>query len=153
MRARVPITMPAIAPGLSFEVFLLVVCGVDAVGESEDIAGVDEDDGADEVARVEDREDGEDDDTALSEVGLEAGAVDDNDAAEDTAPLPKICARRTSPTPEPQHAVLSPQHQRSLSARPLHDVIRVFPVRSRVCSQMLRQLPPAQLLSVQKFAK
>jgi hypothetical protein len=152
MSARVPITMPAIAPGLSFELFLLVDWGMGAVGGSEDTAGVDEDDDADEVARVEDTEDGEDDDTALSIVALEAGAVDD-DAAEDTAPLPKICARRTSPTPEPQHAVLSPQHQRSLSARPLHDVIRVFPVRSRVCSQMLRQLPPAQLLSVQKFAK
>jgi hypothetical protein len=148
MRARVPITIPAIAPALSLEVFLLVVWGTGAVDGSE--VGV-EDDDVDEVARVEDT-DGEDDDAAFITVALDAVAVAD-DTAEDTTPLPKICASRTSPTPEPQHAVLSPQHQRSLSARPLHEVIRVLPVLSRVCSQMLRQLPPAQLLSVQKFAK
>jgi hypothetical protein len=77
------------------------------------------------------------------------------DTLDEDATLPRnFCGILTTPTPLPQHAVfLSPQHHSVPSARPLHDVICMFPVGVRLCSQMLRQAPEVKLLSVQKFAK
>jgi hypothetical protein len=89
--------------------------------------------------------------------GVDAAEVVDAvlEILDDKATMPRnFCGILTTPTPLLQHAVLlSPQHHSVPSARPLHDVICMFPVGLRICSQILRQAPEVKLLSVQKFAK
>jgi hypothetical protein len=85
---------------------------------------------------------------------LETGAVVGRPARLDDTAAPIICGNFTTPTLLVQQAVLSPQHHRSLSARPLSQgVIRAMPKESRTWSQTLRQLGLSMLSSAQKSTK
>jgi hypothetical protein len=136
-------TMPAMAPAPRPDFFFFFLCVEEVAGSDIGVEDEEEEEASDE--------DKDRDDTVVDDDDM-AVLMEPEDDAEDTTP-PKICARRTSPTPEPQQAVLSPQHQRSPSARPLQDVTCVLPKLLRVCSQTSRHLPPFQSGSVQKFAK
>jgi hypothetical protein len=69
-----------------------------------------------------------------------------------TAP-PNFCGNETRPIPDLQHALLWPQHQRSLSALPVQGVTWMFDPPPRASLQMSRQFPDVKFESVQKFAK
>jgi hypothetical protein len=129
-----PTTIPTIAPA-DRPTFSIAGCGV------EDVDG---------VANIEFRSVLNVDEALLRDVIDELPIRRLDDAAM-TAP-PNFCGRVIIPMPELQHALLSPQHQRSLSA-PAQDVMRVKPLGLRVCSQTLRQAPDVKLLEVQKSAK
>lgn len=77
----------------------------EVVGVEEDCAAVDDDDGA----------------------SVELGA-----ALEIEIAPPMTCARFMTPTLLWQHALPPPQHQRSLSARPVQGVMAVMPKAERV---------------------
>jgi hypothetical protein len=96
-------------------------------------------------------DDGDGDEVDVDEMNEDADA--EKLKTDDDKPARNCLGSLTIPTPLPQHAVLFfPQHQVSLSARPVQDVMSELPDEPRVCSQMLRQLPDVKLLSVQKFA-
>jgi hypothetical protein len=101
-----PTTIPAIAPA-DRPTFSIAGCGV------EDVDG---------VANIEFRSVLNVDEALLGDVidGIPIRRLDD---AAMTAP-PNFGGRVIIPMPELQHALLSPQHQRSLSA-PAQDVMRV----------------------------
>ena len=77
----------------------------------------------------------------------EDAVVADSTALEDNIP-PRTCASITTPLVE-QQSVFSPQHHLSLSARPLHGVMRTFP-NGHFDAHTLRQFLLATFLSVQK---
>lgn len=83
-------------------------------------------------------------DVADAEAAVPVGEVEDAlDVAEltmlDEIEPPRTCANLITPTLLVQHALLSPQHHRSLSARPVHGVNGAFPKAPRTWSHTLRQ--------------
>jgi len=87
------------------------------------------------------------DDDAEANVVDEYAVVAELTSLEDNVP-PRTCASITAPLVE-QQSVFSPQHHLSLSARPLHGVMRTFP-NGHLDAHTLRQFLLATFLSVQK---
>jgi hypothetical protein len=142
-KARAPMTIPAIAPGerAGSEDDVTALAGAEGMGE------LDEEDAereleADVVSMEEDR-------AAVDDgASVELGAALDIDIAP-----PMTWARFTTPTLLWQHALLPPQHQRSLSARPVQGVIAVMPKIERVWAHMFMHFPLSMLPSAQKSIK
>jgi len=101
---------------------------------------------------------GEDEAGAIAELSLDEALITSDEVAttlDETLlfTAPNTSGKVMTPTPVSQHARLVPQHHLSPSALLLHDVICVFPLADRVCSQIARHLPDVKFASVQKFAK
>lgn len=101
---------------------------------------------------------GDDEAGAIAEPAVNEALVASDEIATTLDETLMLSALNTSgkvmtPTPVSQHARLVPQHHLSPSALLLHDVICVFPLADRVCSQMARHLPDVKFALVQKFAK
>jgi hypothetical protein len=89
------------------------------------------------------------DEEAVLDIGIVVG-VAEVAVLELKAP-PRTCAKLITPTLLAQQSILVPQHQRSLSARPLHGVKRAWPKSSLELGHRLRHLLLVTSFSVQKL--